>query len=364
MVNRVTAKTFKKYFDAVNDFTDDGEKAFIKCKQMLRDKDVYPINDVIEMLRFPGFETKPMYHELIVQLLHGSTIFLENGTDAQRRELRDMLTDGQFSRDVDDKNKLKYLKGKPVFTHAQFIRKENDFGERYYEHETTQYQCSYPSVGTINKVGKQFDPTNWINSLKRKNPEWTMEEIQEEMDRIRDWGAERGSQMHDLIEDYLTDRWHFAAKFDSYNYHNDVNSCFRKIYPYIKWEVDSTILMEAFTEMKLDNIIGVPNSGVMGYPDHLGMSDGKIILNDWKSANKRKNAHDIPNYFWQVAAYAMMIKNQFGIQVDEARIVIAPVSGSLQVLTLDRDMIKRKLNEFLGYAKQYFTEKLLLEKIS
>ena len=363
MVKRVTAKTFKKYFDAICP-GEDGHKAYEKCMSFLRDKEVYPINDVIDMLRFPGFDNDVQYRNLVNQLLYSSASFAENGTFAQKRELRDMLNRGTFSKDLDAKSEKKYLKGQKYYVHDNLIRHVNDFGERYYVNEFTNEECYYPSVGTINGVGKVFDPTNWINSLKRKHPEWTMEEIQAEMDRIRDWGAERGTQMHDLIEDYLKDRWKFAETYDESAYHNDVTNCFRKIYPYIKYEIDSTILMEAFTQIRLDNIIGIENAGVLGYPDHLGTQGSKVILNDWKSANKRKNRQDIPNYFWQVAAYAMMIKNQFGIQVDEARIVVAPVQGSLQIFTLDRDSIKRNLAEFLGYAQQYYKSKMLLEAIS
>lgn len=360
---RLTAKTFKKYLDEVSE-TASGALAFTKCIKKLRDKEIFPRRDLIQMLKNPKQATVHQRHEMLKKLYYSNAHFMENASFSEKREVRDGFTDGKHSKAVDNKAAKKYLSGQRLIVREDMVREVDDFGERAYRDRETKLLYPHPSVSTILEVGEPFDRTNWYNIERGKaaNTHLNDGEIWQLMDQKSEWGASRGSMMHELVEGYLADRYFFERNHNFSEEHPLVMKCFNKLLPYLKYEIDETILMETFCVLPLEKVTGVKDSGVLGYPDHIGTKDGRIILNDWKSALKRKQWQYTKRYRWQVSAYCAMVFHMYGIKVDEARIVIAPENGNLQVFTLSREDIKYNLQEFLKHCRTYYLQKEVLEK--
>ena len=58
----------------------------------------------------------------------------------------------------------------------------------------------------------------------------------------------------------------------------------------------------------------------------------------------------------QASIYCLMAKQSLGIEVDVARIVISPESGSLQVIELSRKEIAFWLKEFIRGMLRYWRD--------
>lgn len=354
-MSRLTTKTFAKYYQYIGK----DDTAFEKCMGFLRDKEIHPRRDLIELLKEQkGFYEQ--YHDILTQLYYSNADFVENATFAEKREIRDLLTGGLHSQQQDYKAIKKYLDGQMTFSREDFRRMEDENG-RYYLNTHDGTKKRYPSFSTVKEFIKPFDRTIWINSLKKKHPDWDMDQIVAFMDKESEWGRNRGSLMHEMIEDYLANRRTFELEHDFSETHPEVKLCFDKILPFLKYEVDTVLMIEPFVELDMEPSLKILGAGALGYIDLVGTHNDKVVVYDWKSAKKRKYADTIDGYRWQVALYCAMLKYTYGISADEARIVISPVSGGLQVVTMDRDEIKYNLITILKHFKSYFIHKQVFD---
>ena len=208
----------------------------------------------------------------------------------------------------------------------------------------------WPGVTSIWSAIKPFDPQVWINSIRRKNPDWREDEIAQFMENTRNTAAARGTAMHEAIEKYLENRalFNFDEGIDEIG-----KPYFYNILHFLRYQIDSVIAIEPLVYWDMSDICG-ENAGALGYVDLVATHNGKIVLYDWKTADKPKYEQYIENYKVQVSAYAAMFYQTYGIKVDEVRICVAIKNAKKpQIFSLTRPEMKRHLNTFIINVKKY-----------
>lgn len=140
--------------------------------------------------------------------------------------------------------------------------------------------------------------------------EWRKEVGEEYANKVSKNASTIGTCIHELCEEYLLNK--------------DVN---HKTKP-------NVILYHRFKKLTktldlIDNVYFLEKSlyckrlGVAGTVDCIAEFEGELSIIDFKTSNKLKYAAEIPNYFAQTTAYAMMFHEMYGIKVKQVVIIIS-----------------------------------------
>ena len=193
------------------------------------------------------------------------------------------------------------------------LKTETREGKRYYIDENGE---AFPSVTTV--VGLE----------SRKQIQLWRERVgEEEANKVSTMAAKRGTLFHQHVEDYL-----------------------KKEKPFIEFE---NILQEGmFRAVRpvLDEIIPLAIEAPMysntlkmaGRVDCIGMFDGKLMIIDFKSSAKPKEEYMAKSWYLQMAAYALMVEELTGHEIEECLALVAVEgSNSFQMFRSDyRDYIE------------------------
>ena len=155
---------------------------------------------------------------------------------------------------------------------------------------------SYPSVTTV---------LNLVN--KDKIMEWRKRVGEEKANQIGTQAANRGTAVHNIIEKYINNE-------DTSDFLPHIQQSLQNLKPLI----DKHVTKVFATECPL-------------YSDHLQLAgtcdaivewDGVPTIVDWKTSRRPKKKVDIPNYFMQLSAYAVMWEERTGMPCNNTRIVM------------------------------------------
>jgi genome maintenance exonuclease 1 len=157
---------------------------------------------------------------------------------------------------------------------------------------------SYPSVTTV--LGKMLDKSSLV--------EWRKRVGDEEADRISQRAATRGTNIHNMCENYVR------------GYDVDVSMPFNKImFNQIKKILDEHV----------DDIVGCELTlvsdelKIAGSCDLIGLYDGKLSIIDYKTSTKKKMKQWIESYFLQTALYSYMLWEMTGMMAQQCVVIIA-----------------------------------------
>ena len=207
------------------------------------------------------------------------------------------------------------------------IKRVNIDGKRHYVRDDGEIAMPYPSVTTV---------TSSCKKLQAGLAQWRRRVGKEEAQRVSTQASQRGTSVHQLIEDYCSNK-----------------------------ETEGVVMpnaVEMFTRLRtvanesIDNIKVI--EGLM-YSDHLRTAgtvdmiaefNGKLSVIDWKTAARRKTRSKIYNYFKQEAAYAVMFEEMTGQPVSQLVTIITSAEGDSQVFIEDRD---EWIPEFIKLRDQY-----------
>ncbi len=207
------------------------------------------------------------------------------------------------------------------------IKRVNIDGKRHYVRDDGEIAMPYPSVTTV---------TSSCKKLQAGLAQWRRRVGKEEAQRVSTQASQRGTSVHQLIEDYCSNQ-----------------------------ETEGVVMpnaLEMFTRLRtvanesIDNIKVI--EGLM-YSDHLRTAgtvdmiaefNGKLSVIDWKTAARRKTRSKIYNYFKQEAAYAVMFEEMTGQPVSQLVTIITSAEGDSQVFIEDRD---EWIPEFIKLRDQY-----------
>lgn len=174
-------------------------------------------------------------------------------------------------------------------------RNDTAFG-RYYSREDGS---RYPSVTT---VLKDAYPQDWLH-------EWRERVGNEVADRISRQAAERGSKVHQKMEDYINGE-DICDK--------DVSVFLRKPLRDIRAQLDKHLSEVYGTEVPIYS----NRLDAAGTFDLYGIWKESPTVIDFKTSTHKKYPHQIPHYFVQAAAYAEMLRDTFSLYVPKIMIVV------------------------------------------
>jgi genome maintenance exonuclease 1 len=184
-----------------------------------------------------------------------------------------------------------------MFTHIQHDIPKLDKttlpdGTRTY---STPEGKSYPSVTTVTGL------------LKRKQIfEWRKRVGEEEANRISAAASTRGTKIHKLCENYLS------------NEPVEPNLLQRTMFRAIKKELDNIDNIRC-----LETTLWSDHLQVAGTVDCIADYYGKISVIDFKTSSRIKRAEDIKDYFMQCASYAVAFEERTKIPVSRLVILMA-----------------------------------------
>ena len=164
-------------------------------------------------------------------------------------------------------------------------------GTRFYETESG----NYPSVTTITgQLGKEAIMA------------WRKRVGDEEANRVSSRASGRGTRIHQLCEDYITQGKAEPSMFDA------------EMFNSIKHLLDDIDNIHA-----LESPLYSHHLKVAGTVDCIGEYKGKLSVIDFKTSSRAKLKEDISGYFMQVSAYAVAFEELTGIPVNRLVIIMA-----------------------------------------
>lgn len=185
---------------------------------------------------------------------------------------------------------------------------------------------SYPSVTSV------------LGILGKKEiMEWRARVGEEEANRVSARAARRGTAIHSLCEDYLLNKEVKPGPFDI--------ETFNSIKPFLD-RINNVHCLE--TKLYSDYL------QVAGTVDCIAEFDGRMSIIDFKTSKRLKTRDDIPGYFMQTSAYAVMFEERTGIPVDRL-VIIMSVDDEKPLLFIEKrdDWIRQFIQLREDYSKLY-----------
>lgn len=175
------------------------------------------------------------------------------------------------------------------------LNRIHENGKRLY---VTENGDKYPSVTTV------------LSYFSRKGiAEWRNRVGDETANKISTQAATFGTAVHDIAEKYT------LGELDVKKANPIALAAFRTIQPYLDDYVDEIYGIEL--RMYSDEL------RVAGTSDLICRYNGKNTLLDFKTSRKRKTKEQIKTYFMQCAVYSIMVKERYGMDIEQAVILMA-----------------------------------------
>ena len=184
----------------------------------------------------------------------------------------------------------------------QFTRIEHDIpklervtapdGSRVYQ---TPSGRAYPSVTTVTGLLSKDAIIAWRKRVG-----------EEEANRVSSKAAKRGTRVHALCEDFLSNKEVMVDMFD-----HDM------------WEKFKPLLLRINNIHALETPLYSDHLEVAGTVDCIAEFDGKVSVIDFKTSKRLKSRDDIHGYFMQCSAYAVAFEELTGVPVSRLVILMA-----------------------------------------
>lgn len=188
----------------------------------------------------------------------------------------------------------------------------------------------YPGVTTILSATKSKE-------TKRALGRWRASVGDEEAERITKKACERGSIVHNLIENHLIGiRGNFPAHVQGF------------------WDSIRPVL-DNVSDVQL--IEGAVHHHVLKFAGSVDCvarwKGGDLAIIDWKTASKPKKQEWITDYKQQTAAYASCVNRLYGTRINRSVIVIALKDRPAQVFEINPQEIMEHWRNFSERVKIY-----------
>jgi hypothetical protein len=182
-------------------------------------------------------------------------------------------------------------------------------GKRHYR---TPEGNAYPSITTCLSI-----------LSKQAIMEWRKRVGEEEANKISTQAARRGTNVHQMCEDYINN------ELDPKKFMPNERYMFNSIKPVIDENINNVYAQEV--ALYSDYL------GVAGRVDCIAEWNGKLSVIDFKTSRKPKKKEQIGNYFQQASAYCVMWEERTGIPINQTVILIAVDDEEPQVFIERRD---------------------------
>lgn len=198
------------------------------------------------------------------------------------------------------------------------LNRVHEEGKRLY---VTENGDKYPSVTTVLSYFSRQGIAKWRERVGH-----------EEANKISTQAATFGTAVHDIAEKYT------LGELDVKKANPIALASFRTIQPYLDQNVDEIYGIEL--RMYSDEL------RVAGTSDLICRYNGKNTLLDFKTSRRRKTKEQIKSYFMQCAVYAIMAKERYDIDIEQAVILMAVKDDEPIVFVEDIEPWTRMMRKF------------------
>ena len=215
------------------------------------------------------------------------------------------------------------------FVELPKIKRVQVDGKRHYQ--LADGECvPYPSVTTI---------LSGCKKSKKALHEWRKRVGAETANKISKQATERGTSVHQLIEDYCQNKESEGKVMPN------AADMFSRLRDVANESIDNIKLVEGLMYSEYLRAAGTV--------DMVAEFNGKLSVIDWKTSTRRKTRSRCYNYFKQEAAYAVMYEEMTGQPVTQLVTVVTDQEGGSQVFIEHRD---EWIGEFIELRDQYEEE--------
>ena len=190
----------------------------------------------------------------------------------------------------------------------------------------------YPSITTVLSILNEEELAAWRKRVGDS-----------EANKIGNRAAARGTQVHNIIEKYL------------------LNEDITDYLPYVRQSLNNIrpILDEHITTIYgLEVPLYSRHLGVAGRCDCIALFDGVPTIVDFKTSRRPKKHEKIPNYFAQMAGYAVMWEERTGMPITNTVIIMDVDDHEPIIFREHRD---NHIQLLIDTIKEYKTRKLFFK---
>lgn len=207
------------------------------------------------------------------------------------------------------------------FIHHEFgeLKQINNEAGRVYE---TPTGLRYPSVTAVTGMLGKDAIIEWRNRVGEA-----------EANRISQRASKRGTAIHGLCEDYLSNKFVEPNPFD-----------------YEMWNSLVPHLNAINNVHALESRLYSDHLTVAGTVDCIAEYEGRLSVIDFKTSSRVKSAEEISNYFMQCSAYAVAFEERTGIPVPRLTIIMGVDDNDALIFTEKRD---RWIDKFIQLRSDY-----------
>jgi genome maintenance exonuclease 1 len=208
------------------------------------------------------------------------------------------------------------------------LERETIDGVRYYKVPDNDEYIKLVSITSITSFYNREIFENWRKRVGN-----------EEADKVTKAATSRGTDMHTLVENYISNKPL-----------PEVQELSHKLFEIIKPSIH-----------RIGKIYGIEIGmyskylGVAGTADTIAEFDGELSIIDYKTSKKPKPRSWIENYFVQAAAYACMLHELTGLVPKKLVILMACENGELVVYE-EKDIAKY-IKLLVKYIKKFVSSK-------
>ena len=192
---------------------------------------------------------------------------------------------------------------------GNFIHETINLGYDDLVAETTKSGRTY-----VDPAGNQYPSITTVLSILSEESiaAWRAKVGEEEANRVSRQASGRGTLVHEIVEKYLK---------------NESTSDFL---PHILQSLEN---LRPILDQRVGKILGLEaplysrHLGLAGRVDCIAEFDGVLSIIDFKTSRRPKTKDKIPNYFAQMAGYAVMFEERTGIPIVNT-VIIMDVDGS------------------------------------
>lgn len=210
-----------------------------------------------------------------------------------------------------------------LLTEETIVQHNSETEGRHYSTPNGGY---YPSVTSI------------VGILNEKHiKEWIKRVGEAEANKIKTEASEHGTRWHDLMEKSLREGVQtipFGREFFA-------------VYPMIVNDVYPKISNIRAIEHRMwsDKV------SCAGTVDLIADYDGVLSIIDWKTASHEKKPSDVMSYWCQTAAYAIMLKERYGLDAKQLVLVINEADQTYSVYTQPTDYWIRQFERLRAFYR-------------
>ena len=228
------------------------------------------------------------------------------------------------------------LKRESKYNYQKYTR-DNDLGSRHYNVGNKKL----PSVTTILSATQSEDKKAGLDA-------WRERVGYQEAARITSQAALRGTEMHFVLENYIDGRGNLNLSPEG-----------------SQARLMAHEIVQNLEKLKIvyGNEVSLAYEDLWaGATDVVGVYDEQPTIVDFKQSNKIKREEFVEDYFYQIAAYSLAHKKQYG-PITQGLICICTKDVIYQEFKMDEEKLKKYEDKWMERVNNYYKTKATSELV-